>query len=316
MTSERILVLAPVGRDGQLAERALRGGGLEALACADIEQLCERIGEGAGAAVLTEEALFPGAATRLSEELGRQPPWSDLPLIIFGSRETSGAQAGNVTLLDRPARVRTLLSAVRAALRARHRQYQVRDLLTALEGSVRDRDQFLAMLGHELRNPLAALYTAAELIDRQAGDSFTRERAVVGRQLRHLSRLVDDLLDVSRVTRGKIALHVECIDLREVVHRAIQGFERAAQIQGVQIVDALGEGSVMVRGDLLRLEQIVGNLLSNAVKYTNAGGRIEVSLEAGTSQAAPPECQPCFVCRSVTSSLVTQNVRRPQLLGN
>src|SRR5438045_2399135 len=182
--------------------------------------------------------------------------------------------------------MRTLLSAVRAALRARHRQYQVRDLLTALEGSVRDRDQFLAMLGHELRNPLAALYTAAELIDRQAGDGFTRERAVVGRQLRHLSRLVDDLLDVSRVTRGKIALHVECIDLREVVHRAIQGFERAAQIQGVQIVDALGEGSVMVRGDLLRLEQIVGNLLSNAVKYTNAGGRIEVSLEAGTSQAA------------------------------
>ena len=76
MTGERILVLAPVGRDSQLAERALRSGGLEALACADIEQLCERIGEGAGAAVLTEEALFPGAAARLSEELGRQPPWS------------------------------------------------------------------------------------------------------------------------------------------------------------------------------------------------------------------------------------------------
>jgi len=285
VTGERILVLAPVGRDGQLAERALRAGGLEALACADVVQLCERIAEGAGAAVLTEEALFPAAATRLSEELGRQPPWSDLPLIIFGSRETSGEHAANVTLLDRPARVRTLLSAVRAALRARRRQYQVRDLLTALEGSVRDRDQFLAMLGHELRNPLAAIYTAAELIDRQAGDSFTRERAVVSRQLRHLSRLVDDLLEVSRVTRGKIALHEENIDLRVVVHRAIQGFERAAEIQGVQIIDALVDGAVMVRGDLLRLEQIVANLLSNAVKYTNAGGRVEVSLEPGPSQA-------------------------------
>src|SRR6267378_2746668 len=116
VTGERILVLAPVGRDGQLAERALRAGGLEALACVDVDQLCERIAEGAGAAVL-------------SEELGRQPPWSDLPLIIFGSRETSGEHAANVTLLDRPARVRTLLSAVRAALRARRRQYQVRDLL-------------------------------------------------------------------------------------------------------------------------------------------------------------------------------------------
>ena len=286
MTGERILVLAPVGRDGQLAERALRAGGLEALACVDVDQLCERIAEGAGAAVLTEEALFPAAAARLSEELGRQPPWSDLPLIIFGSRETSGEHAANVTLLDRPARVRTLLSAVRAALRARRRQYQVRDLLTALESSVRDRDQFLAMLGHELRNPLAAIFTAAELIDRQAGDRFTRERAVVGRQLRHLSRLVDDLPDVSRVTRGKIALQEESIDLRAVVQRAIQGFERAAEIQGVQIVDALGERAVIVRGDLLRLEQIVANLLSNAVKYTNAGGRIEVSLEAGTNDAA------------------------------
>jgi len=285
VTGERILVLAPVGRDGQLAERALRAGGLEALACFDIAQLCERIAEGAGAAVLTEEALFPAAAGRLSEELGRQPPWSDLPLIIFGSRETSGEHAANVTLLDRPARVRTLLSAVRAALRARRRQYQVRDLLTALESSVRDRDQFLAMLGHELRNPLAAILTAAELIDRQAGDRFTRERAVVSRQLRHLSRLVDDLLDVSRVTRGKIALHEESIDLRAVVHRALQGFERAAQIQGVELVDALAEGAVMVRGDLLRLEQIVANLLSNAVKYTNAGGRIEVSLEPGIGQA-------------------------------
>jgi len=285
VTGERILVLAPLGRDGQLAERALRADGLEALACLDVGQLCERIAEGAGAAMLTEEALFPAAATRLSEELGRQPPWSDLPLIIFGSRETSGGHAANVTLLDRPVRVRTHLSAVRAALRARRRQYQVRDLLTALESSVRDRDQFLAMLGHELRNPLAAIFTAAELIDRQAGDRFTRERAVVSRQLRHLSRLVDDLLDVSRVTRGKIALHEESIDLRAVVHRAIQGFERAARIQGVEIVDALGEGAVIVRGDLLRLEQIVANLLSNAVKYTNAGGRIEVSLEPGVGQA-------------------------------
>src|SRR5204863_473535 len=83
---------------------------------------------------------------------------------------------------------------------------ELRDLFSALEASVRDRDQFLAMLGHELRNPLAAIFTAAELIDQKAGTAMERERAVIRRQLRNMSRLVDDLLDVSRVTRGKIAL--------------------------------------------------------------------------------------------------------------
>jgi signal transduction histidine kinase/CheY-like chemotaxis protein len=275
---ERILILAPVGRDGQLAERALREGGLEAFACQSAEQLCAGIEDAAGAAVLTEEALDPVSGPRLLQTLARQPPWSDLPLIIFGTRETGLGSVANVTLLDRPVKVRTLLSAASAALRARRHQYQVRDLLGALESSVRDRDQFLAMLGHELRNPLAAILTAAELIDRQAGDSFTRERAVVSRQIRHLARLVDDLLDVSRVTRGKIALHEERIDFRALVLRTVESCMQAAQRQRVHLVERLGDEPVIVRGDVLRLEQIVTNLLSNAVKYTNPGGRIEVVL--------------------------------------
>jgi len=160
VSGERILVLAPFGRDGALAEQALTSGGLPAQACADIKELCREIAAGAGAAVLAEEALFPAAAARLQALLAEQPPWSDLPLIIFGKGESSIGQAANVTLLDRPVRIRTLLSAARAALRARRRQYQVRDLLAVMEQSVRDRDQFLAMLGHELRNPISAILTA------------------------------------------------------------------------------------------------------------------------------------------------------------
>jgi signal transduction histidine kinase len=175
-------------------------------------------------------------------------------------------------------RIRTMISAARAALRARRRQYEVRDLLGVMEQSVRDRDQFLAMLGHELRNPLSALLTASQLIDLQSGAVLERERAVVRRQLRHLSRLVDDLLDVSRVTRGKIVLHTARVDLRMVVQRAVQEFDSAARKQGVQLTAALGEAEVVVNGDLLRLEQIVGNLLHNAVKYTNASGQVEVRL--------------------------------------
>ena len=278
MNGERILILAPVGRDGQLAQRALRERSLDAHACRSVEELCAGIEESAGAALLTEEALDPASATRLLQTLQRQPPWSDLPLIIFGSRETALGSLANVTLLDRPVRVRTLLSATSAALRARRRQYQVRDLLGALESSVRDRDQFLAMLGHELRNPLAAIVTAAELIDRKAGDAFGRERAVVARQLRHLARLVDDLLDVSRVTRGKIVMQNEMVDFRALVLRVVESCAQAAQRQSVHLVEDLGDKPLTVRGDVLRLEQIVMNLLSNAIKYTNAGGTIQVAL--------------------------------------
>jgi len=274
VSGERILVLAPFGRDGALAEQALTGGGLPAQACADIEELCREIAAGAGAAVLAEEALFPAAAARLQALLAEQPPWSDFPLIIFGKGESSIGQAANVTLLDRPVRIRTLLSAARAALRARRRQYQVRD-----------RDQFLAMLGHELRNPISAILTASELMDRAAGAQSLRERVVVARQVRHLSRLVDDLLDVSRVTHGKIPLRERDVDLRRLVDRAAQAFEQAAQLQRVQLACAVGADPAIVRGDPLRLEQVVGNLVSNAIKYTNAGGRVELRVEAQDGQA-------------------------------
>ncbi|HZR07520.1 MAG TPA: hybrid sensor histidine kinase/response regulator [Myxococcales bacterium] len=285
MSGELILILAPLGRDGALAEQALRAGGFSARACGSIDELCAELGNDVGAAVLTEEALSPGAILRLEEVLSRQPAWSDLPLIVFGGRDLTVGEAGNLTLLDRPVRMRTLLSAVRTALRARRKQYQVRDLLAALEQSVRDRDQFLAMLGHELRNPLAALVTATEIINRQAGQGFVRERNVISRQLRHLARLVDDLLDVSRITRGQISMRWEDVDLVELVSRVVQGFEAAAQAQSVHLELVPGERTILVHADVIRLEQVVTNLLSNAIKYTNAGGRVTVTLSRGAADA-------------------------------
>ena len=285
MSEERVLVLAPLGRDGPLALRALKVAGLEAELCADPRELCQGVQAGAGAAVLTEEALLGAGHALLSATLERQPPWSDLPVIVFGTHEDRLLNLpGNVTSLDRPVRMRTLISAVRAALRARRRQYQVRELLSALEQSVRDRDQFLAMLGHELRNPLAAVLTASELMDSRAGTAFARERAVVNRQARNLSRLVDDLLDVSRVTRGKIPLHREPVDLREVAERAAAALARAARTQGVTVTLPAG-GPVVVPGDPLRLEQVLANLISNAIKYTNAGGHIFVLVEREPERA-------------------------------
>src|SRR5678816_4871627 len=150
---ELVLVLAPMGRDGPLTCALLQErAGVTARQCADVGDICREITLGAGAVIIAEEALEPGSARRLFETIAQQMPWSDLPLIILINTEevTSNGisvatlrQSGNVTILERPLRIVTLLTSVQAALRARRRQYQVRDLLEALRSAVRHRDEFL-----------------------------------------------------------------------------------------------------------------------------------------------------------------------------
>ena len=272
-------MLAPLGRDGPLAQKALQDAGIEAELCASMPALCERIVEGAAAALLTEEALDAAGAARLTAALEDQPPWSDFPIVLFAGKKLPALGAlGNVTVLERPVRMRSLLSAMRSALRARRRQYQARSMMDELQRSVSGRVQFLAMLGHELRNPLAAILTAGELMERSNSPEFVRQRQIIARQARHLSRLVDDLLDVARVTSGKIALRQAPVDLSQLVTRSVQAAESRARQQGLSLEIALPRAKVSVLGDSLRLEQVLGNLITNAIKYTPEGGRLQVSL--------------------------------------
>jgi signal transduction histidine kinase/CheY-like chemotaxis protein len=283
---ERVLIHAPVGRDGQLAQRVLAQAGFDAVLPAGMEELCAMLDEGAGAVLLTEETLTPPGMSLLMGALARQPTWSDVPLLVFGApSSTLLEESANMTVIERPVRIRTLLSAVRAALRARRRQYETRNLVHKLEQSVRDRDQFLAMLGHELRNPLAAIMTATELMDRRAADAFLRERAIVARQARHLARLVDDLLEVARVTSGKITLHPSAFDLCGLVQRALAALHPAARQQGVEIVLHPAPAPLMLTADPVRLEQVLANIVGNAIKYTGAGGRVEVEVRREGNEA-------------------------------
>ncbi|HEX4417558.1 MAG TPA: ATP-binding protein, partial [Kofleriaceae bacterium] len=140
----------------------------------------------------------------------------------------------------------------------------------------RAKDEFLAMLGHELRNPLAPIMTALELMRLRPGVGAERERAVIERQVQHLVGLVDDLLDVSRITRGKVELRAEPVELADVIARSIEVVSPLLEDhRHVLTVDA--PRGLIVHGDPGRLAQVVSNLLTNAAKYTPRGGRIEVA---------------------------------------
>jgi PAS domain S-box-containing protein len=177
---ERVLILAPVGRDAGMAARYLREAGIGAEACAGAEELCERAGAGAGLIFLTGEALTAEATRCLVEMLSAQPAWSDIPVVVLttGGSETPSntealaalAAAGNVTLVERPVRLMTLLSAVHSALRARRRQYDVREHLAAErranlaleagEAAVRDSERQLRTLVNAV--PLLAWMAEAD----------------------------------------------------------------------------------------------------------------------------------------------------------
>jgi CheY-like chemotaxis protein len=148
------------------------------------------------------------------------------------------------------------------------------------ERASRAKDEFLAMLGHELRNPLAPMATALQLmrLRRESGES--RERAVIERQLQHLARLVDDLLDVSRITRGKIELRRRPLELGTVLTRALEVAAPLFEQQRHELALSVPRNGLVVNADEPRLTQVIANLLTNAAKYTPPEGKVEVSAFA------------------------------------
>jgi signal transduction histidine kinase len=152
----------------------------------------------------------------------------------------------------------------------------------ALEAADRRKDDFLAMLSHELRNPLAAIQGSIELMQRKSIEDPELQwaRDVVARQNRHLTRLIEDLLDVSRITRGKLTLQKEPVELREIAQLAIETARPLIESRQHQLRVVLPELPLHVEGDAVRLTQVISNLLTNAAKYTDEGGRIELLVES------------------------------------
>jgi signal transduction histidine kinase len=224
-------------------------------------------------------------------------------------RRFRGYEAGAVDFIQKPIEADILSSKAEVffdLFDQRRQMLRQRDELEAyaaqLRAADRRKDEFLAVLGHELRNPLMALRAGLQLLEREADGSkagVIRER--MGTQVLHLSRLIEDLLDVSRIDQGKIALRLERVSLQAVLESAIDTSRPKIDAGLHALTVELPDEPAWIAGDFTRLSQVVSNLLTNAAKYTPAGGELRLSagLEADFVQievedngvGVPPEMQ-------------------------
>ncbi|EAU68124.1 PAS [Stigmatella aurantiaca DW4/3-1] len=209
---------------------------------------------------------------------------------VTPDKRVQGLDAGADGYLTQPFEPAELIATVRSLLRLRHAERELRVRADQLTAADRRKDEFLAMLAHELRNPLAAIMTAIGILERKPTDDVkeARMRAIIQRQTHHLARLVDDLLDVSRITRGKVELRRERMDTLSVLQQVLSLIRPTAEGRGLSLESHLPGTPLWVEGDSTRLEQIFMNLLDNAAKYTDAGGHITVhASQEGVGRERP-----------------------------
>jgi signal transduction histidine kinase/CheY-like chemotaxis protein len=299
---QRVLIFAPVGKDAPLTLEVLQRTDLAGSVCQTASELCVEFLRGAAVILLTEEALEDPGIGELMECLRSQPAWSDIPILLFADAERSEIYLRtlrlleglrNVVLLERPIRLGAALSLIRSAMRGRHRQYELRDLLKALadareeaEKANRLKDEFLATLSHELRTPLNAILGWTTML--RDGNVQPRHvmRALdtIHRNATAQVQIVNDLLDVSRIVRGNVQLTPKLLPLGPLVTLAIESITPAAEAKGVTIASSLGAQPVFVWADHDRMQQVFWNLLANAVKFTPPSGRVDVSLHVEGSE--------------------------------
>lgn len=200
---------------------------------------------------------------------------------LSASVRSVGSGSGPLPVKDRIDEVREASQALEdAAQLLDERLARERGARSALEAADRAKDEFLGMLSHELRNPLAPITAALYILEdaERESDAARGARSVIARQVGHLGRLVDDLLDVTRIASGKVALRRESVSLNEILRRAAEDYAEIARKRSLELRLDLPSDEIRMNGDPTRLAQIAGNLLQNALKFTPPGGTVELSL--------------------------------------
>jgi signal transduction histidine kinase len=306
-TEKRVLITAPLGADARNIAEVLAGAGLETRECRDLVMAAEELASGCAALLITEEAMNAAQSGFLSQQLDRQAPWSDVPVVLITSggqfspvstRATGlvGARA-NLTLIERPLRAVTLVTTVKAALRARNRQYEIRDLLVdretllasleqrvaertgSLQQMVEELEAFSYSVSHDLRAPLrvldgyaqALLEDYSEALEPAAKDLLNR----ISRTAHRMDRLTQDLLAYTRVSSGTLVL--EPVDLEPMLRAVIEQYPSLiASSDRIHLRPPLGT----VLGHGPSLIQCFSNLLENALKFVRKGEEPFVEIYA------------------------------------
>ncbi|HEY1231185.1 MAG TPA: histidine kinase dimerization/phospho-acceptor domain-containing protein, partial [Ramlibacter sp.] len=250
---ERRVLIHVAEHDARLAATVLGQAGFAAEVCGSAASVAAELERGVAVLLVAEEMLGAPLLAVLARYLQQQPAWSDLPVLVMAKRGADSLEAqravehlGNVTMLERPVRTLSLVTAARSALRARDRQYEMRALN-------RRKDEFLATLAHELRNPLAPIRNATAIIQRlHPSPQVTSLVGMVDRQVSHLTRLVDDLLDVARITSGKLELQLSPTTARRVVAHALDLAHAATEAKGHRVSLEQPEGELYLRADHVR----------------------------------------------------------------
>lgn len=298
----RLLILTPTGDDSIQASRVLSYAGFNCEVVQGLVELAEQVSIGVGAILLAEEAVFGEKLTPLLDELAHQPKWSDIPIILITSRPDSEegghgilglfGETGNITFIQRPLTLLSLNTAMGSALRARKRQYQIRNLLheqkrlyEKAEDAIKVRDEFMSIASHELKTPITSLKLRLQIAARDfkpdegkvpSIERLERLFSIGTYQIERLNSLVDDLLDVSRIQSGKMSMNLECADLASLLRNSIERLKEHIASASCDLQASLQDG-IWGNWDPNRIEQVVVNLVGNAVKYAPSS-KIQVTL--------------------------------------
>ncbi|HEY0555859.1 MAG TPA: ATP-binding protein [Thermoanaerobaculia bacterium] len=236
-------------------------------------------------ALVVSDIMMPNVSgVEMIAGMREQPDLRLTPVLLLSAKADEELM---VKLLDdgaqdfivKPFSEKDLLVRVRNLILAQQAREQVDGLREAAESANRAKDEFLAMLGHELRNPLSPILTALQLMKLQGPEKSEWARAVIERQVNHLTRLVDDLLDVSRISRGKVELRTEVVEMAAVVTKAVEMAGPLIEQRAHTLTVEMPGRGLCVKGDPMRLSQVISNLLMNAAKYTPPGGHITIRAE-------------------------------------
>jgi signal transduction histidine kinase len=262
--------------------REVEGDGYVVSSAGTVEDALGSLGSGTFDVVLLDLGLPDADGTEALSRVYEQA--SQTPIVVLSALNDLNVALESMRLGAQDYLVKgefehaLLPRAIRYAIERKRLQEGMSAARAEAERANAVKDDFFAMLGHELRNPLAPIVTALNVLERKGGAGIDRELTILRRQVQHVVRLVDDLLDVARIARGKVELHRENVDVADVVEAGVETAAPLIEERQHSLSVEAPRGTCFIHGDASRLAQVVANLLTNAAKYTNVGGKIRVSV--------------------------------------